>query len=114
MGVFYGFRAHVVHTQYPPNRRKELYPFHLFFLFCLSALAKQLTWETLPCTKRFFIPDSDHIDHALRVVVTPKSNDISGVPFEATSNSVVGVGPGVCPFESRHAFTKDFIDDPSM
>lgn len=43
----------------------------------------------------------------LKLSCLPKSGNLVGPTAEAVSNSQVEAGPGFCPFEKRHEFTKE-------
>ncbi|KAK3909043.1 2',5'-phosphodiesterase 12 [Frankliniella fusca] len=54
-----------------------------------------------------YTPTVEDIGHILKVTCQPRREMISGPVVEAVSKSCVEAGPGECPFELRHAFTKE-------
>ena len=55
-----------------------------------------------------FVPSTEDIDKHIKVVCSPMSSEgRTGIKSEVISKSPVAAGPGTCPFENRHAFTKD-------
>lgn len=61
-----------------------------------------------------YTPSVLDIGHRLKLVCTPKKDGIIGVPIEIVSNSIVEAGPGFCPFETRHEFTKCHLIGDSL
>lgn len=54
-----------------------------------------------------YTPSAEDINHLLKISCQPKKDMISGPVVESISKSTVEAGPGECPFELRHAFTKE-------
>lgn len=52
-------------------------------------------------------PSNDEIDHYLKLSCTPKNSSDEGPCTEVISECKVEASPGKCPFDSRHAFTKE-------
>ncbi|XP_046675710.1 2',5'-phosphodiesterase 12-like isoform X2 [Homalodisca vitripennis] len=53
-----------------------------------------------------YIPATADIGHKLRLECTPKNATAIGPPVLCETNTVVEAGPGYCPFENRHAYTR--------
>ena len=66
--------------------------------------------ETSECIKvgdqLCYTPTNEDIDFHLRLTCTPKSGERSGKPFSVDSKFATTAGPGLCPFEHRHLYTK--------
>lgn len=60
-----------------------------------------------------YVPNVRDIGHKLKLVCTPKRNVKAGFPVEITSSTAVEAGPGFCPFETRHAFTRTSLTGDS-
>lgn len=54
-----------------------------------------------------YTPTVEDIGHLLKVSCHPRREMICGPVVEAVSKAPVEAGPGECPFELRHAFTKE-------
>lgn len=54
-----------------------------------------------------YVPSSSDLGCRLKLSCIPKNNIESGPLTEIVSNNTVQVGPGLCLFNIRHAFTKD-------
>ncbi|KAJ1520151.1 hypothetical protein ONE63_004367 [Megalurothrips usitatus] len=54
-----------------------------------------------------YTPSVEDINHYLKVACEPQRDMVSGPIVEALSTIPVEAGPGECPFELRHAFTKE-------
>lgn len=72
---------------------------------------KKVNKEHLVWTKKsegfFYSPTTNDIDCYLKVTCMPRNTDSKdGIMFEAVSTDPISPGPGTCPFENRHAFTK--------
>ena len=63
-------------------------------------------WEKVG-TGYMYTPSVADINHILKLTCEPKRESISGPVAEAVSKVTVEAGPGECPFELRHAFTKE-------
>nr|CAD7597968.1 unnamed protein product [Timema genevievae] len=55
----------------------------------------------------FYTPSTSDIGHKLKLSCVPKNGDQEGPQSEVISSTSVGAGPGMCPFEKRHVFTKE-------
>lgn len=53
-----------------------------------------------------YTPTNDDIGYRLAVTCTPRLGDREGKPATAESKFDVTVGPGLCPFETRHLYTQ--------
>ncbi|XP_065569803.1 2',5'-phosphodiesterase 12-like isoform X2 [Artemia franciscana] len=58
-----------------------------------------------------YLPTTEDVDHWLLVECVPKNKDTEGQPFRTVSPVVVSAGPGKCPFEDRHRFTKERVSN---
>ncbi|PSN55444.1 hypothetical protein C0J52_05705 [Blattella germanica] len=58
----------------------------------------------------YYTPDTKDIGFYLKLICTPRNGDIIGPPTEIVSNNPVEAGPGTCPFELRHAFTRERLN----
>ncbi|CAH1369665.1 unnamed protein product [Tenebrio molitor] len=75
----------------------------------------EFTWYKSPNKNQWihvgdgFVYDTCNSDVGafLKVSCLPKSGDLEGPRAEAVSSVQVQAGPGFCPFETRHHFTKD-------
>ncbi|XP_063242237.1 2',5'-phosphodiesterase 12 isoform X3 [Bacillus rossius redtenbacheri] len=65
-------------------------------------------------TGYFYTPLARDIGHKLKVICTPKKSDEQGPPYEVVSSGSVEAGPGLCPFESRHLFTQEYLTAESF
>lgn len=54
-----------------------------------------------------YVPSSSDLGCKLKMSCIPKNNVESGPLTEIISNNVIEIGPGLCLFSNRHAFTKD-------
>lgn len=54
---------------------------------------------------------SEDVSFRLKVKCTPKSGSKEGPAIEAFSKNEVEAGPGICPFETRHLFTKNRLSN---
>lgn len=54
-----------------------------------------------------YVPSSFDLGCRLKISCIPKNNVESGLLTEIASNNVVEIGPDLCLFNTRHAFTKD-------
>lgn len=55
----------------------------------------------------FFTPGLSDIDCKVKLEVTPRSAEgRAGAPESIVSSGTIGAGPGFCPFENRHKFTR--------
>ncbi|CAH1993619.1 unnamed protein product [Acanthoscelides obtectus] len=58
-----------------------------------------------------FHPTTEDIGHYLKLSCLPRNDRLEGPVAEAISSCVVEAGPGECPFERRHAFTKSRVEE---
>lgn len=54
-----------------------------------------------------YVPSVTDIGCHLKISCEPRNRSDSGPRIEVESKNVVEAGPGQCPFDSRHQFTKD-------
>ncbi|XP_044752653.1 2',5'-phosphodiesterase 12 [Coccinella septempunctata] len=54
-----------------------------------------------------FTPGNDLIDCYLKLSCTPRHKSLEGPTVEVECNAKIQAGPGNCPFETRHQFTKN-------
>lgn len=54
-----------------------------------------------------YVPSSSDLGCRLKISCIPKNNVESGPLTEIISNNIIDIGPGLCLFNTRHAFTKD-------
>ena len=55
------------------------------------------------------------MDHYLKLIVTPgNAEGVYGPPVEHVCKNIIQAGPGPCPFETRHCFTKKRLDGDSL
>ncbi|PBC27644.1 2',5'-phosphodiesterase [Apis cerana cerana] len=55
----------------------------------------------------FYFPTISDVGCQLKISCIPKNNMEYGPPVEIISNNIVQIGPGLCPFDIRHVFTKN-------
>ena len=67
---------------------------------------KESTWEERG-KGFFYIPNSDDLGCRLKLSCMPGNEIQTGPIIEIESPNLVEAGPGRCPFEDRHAFTKE-------
>ncbi|KAL1513901.1 hypothetical protein ABEB36_003240 [Hypothenemus hampei] len=58
-------------------------------------------------TTYIHVPKNSDVNYYLKFSCIPKNDFSIGPKFEAISSCKVEAGPGECPFEERHAFTKE-------
>lgn len=58
-----------------------------------------------------YVPTNDDIDHYLRIDCVPHNERGSGAVTEIVSKGKVEADPGRCPFETRHEFTRNKLQD---
>ncbi|KAF4518026.1 hypothetical protein B566_EDAN009259 [Ephemera danica] len=58
-----------------------------------------------------YTPSADDIACFLKLKCTPICNGRTGLPVEVISSTTVQAGPGLCPFEVRHSFTREYLDE---
>ncbi|KZC13699.1 2',5'-phosphodiesterase 12 [Dufourea novaeangliae] len=62
----------------------------------------------------FYIPTASDVGCKLKLKCVPRKGDQTGPAIEIISNGKVEAGPGVCPFEIRHCFTKTKLSGKSF
>lgn len=55
----------------------------------------------------FYVPNSSDLGCRLKISCIPKNNVESGPLTEIVSNNTIEIGPSLCLFNTRHAFTED-------
>ncbi|XP_052893057.1 2',5'-phosphodiesterase 12 [Anopheles moucheti] len=76
-----------------------------------SGNAQQIRWEQVSTELTYMVRKSD-VGHHLKFSCTPKdSTGRSGPMMEIISPQQVQAGPGLCPFEVRHLFTQQKLND---
>ena len=58
----------------------------------------------------YYTPTLSDIGSYLKLVCAPQNGDVIGPSSDVVSTNPVEAGPGLCPFELRHAFTRDRLD----
>ncbi|XP_011063535.1 PREDICTED: 2',5'-phosphodiesterase 12 isoform X4 [Acromyrmex echinatior] len=61
-----------------------------------------------------YVPSVTDIGHHLKISCEPRNESDSGSRMEIQSKNVVEAGPGECPFDIRHQFTKHKLLDRSF
>lgn len=61
-----------------------------------------------------YIPKTSDLGCTLKVSCVPRNDTHTGPVAEVTSNGIVQPGPGLCPFEIRHAFTTNKLSGRSF
>ncbi|RZC35729.1 2',5'-phosphodiesterase 12 [Asbolus verrucosus] len=69
--------------------------------------SKNKTDWTLIGDRFIYQPSNGDIDSFLKISCLPRNGDLEGPRVEAVSAVQVQAGPGFCPFETRHEFTKE-------
>lgn len=72
---------------------------------------KNAPWEFLTNTFKY-TPTVEDIGYKLKFICIPRRGDVFGFSQEAISKTVVGAGPGECPFEERHLYTMKRTEGP--
>ncbi|XP_063358547.1 2',5'-phosphodiesterase 12 [Cydia amplana] len=72
-----------------------------------------LQWE-LVGTGYCYIPTVQDIGKKLKLECIPKNGTIIGPAVDAISKNNIEAGPGRCPFETRHMFTRNLLSDKSF
>ncbi|GAB1598717.1 2',5'-phosphodiesterase 12-like [Argonauta hians] len=72
-------------------------------------------WQEI-ATSIVYCPTMADLGHQLKVQCTPQNieRNLVGKTVSTESPSVVNIGPGYCPFETRHLFTKEKTDETSL
>lgn len=70
-----------------------------------------MAWEFLTNTFKY-APTVSDIGCKLKLICIPRRGSIFGFSQEVVSDSVVGAGPGPCPFEERHLYTMKKSEGP--
>ncbi|XP_043242342.1 2',5'-phosphodiesterase 12-like isoform X2 [Amphibalanus amphitrite] len=60
-----------------------------------------------------YTPSAEDIGHRLRLVCVPVNGERRGETVTVVSEQDVQAGPGPCPFDQRHAFTRTVTDQDS-
>ncbi|XP_076395520.1 2',5'-phosphodiesterase 12 isoform X2 [Megachile rotundata] len=61
-----------------------------------------------------YIPRISDLGCRLKVSCVPRNDTQTGPVVEVTSNGIVQPGPGLCPFDIRHAFTRSKLSGKSF
>ncbi|XP_026675284.1 2',5'-phosphodiesterase 12 [Ceratina calcarata] len=61
-----------------------------------------------------YLPKKSDLGHRLKVSCVPRNNTQCGPIVEIVSNDIVQIGPGPCPFDTRHAFTNEKLSGKSF
>ncbi|XP_075992185.1 2',5'-phosphodiesterase 12 [Anticarsia gemmatalis] len=61
-----------------------------------------------------YTPSTEDIGMKLKLECTPGNGDTIGPSVEALSKNTIQAGPGNCPFETRHLFTKQKLQNKSF
>lgn len=61
-----------------------------------------------------YLPKKSDLGCRLKLSCVPRNDIQSGPTIEVVSNDIVQVGPGPCPFDTRHAFTKEKLSGKSF
>ncbi|XP_064646518.1 2',5'-phosphodiesterase 12-like [Lineus longissimus] len=61
-----------------------------------------------------YTPSNEDIGSNLKIEATPIVDGRSGESVEIISKETIDAGPGFCPFENRHLYTKKVADDDSF
>lgn len=93
-----------------------IYPYKLEGLF-INENESEFLWyrckeglaDELMGSGSFYIPTAADIGYKLKLVCTPVNNGLKGPVVETCSICEVEAGPGHCPFEDRHVFTKNTL-----
>lgn len=93
-----------------------IYPYKLEGLF-INENESEFLWyrckeglaDELMGSGSFYIPTAADIGYKLKLVCTPVNNGLKGPVVETCSTCEVEAGPGHCPFEDRHVFTKNTL-----
>lgn len=62
-------------------------------------------------TEFSYLPSNRDIGSVLKLECTPKDGSKEGLSEAIIASQVVEAGPGLCPFEIRHGFTKEHVGD---
>ncbi|XP_033228631.1 2',5'-phosphodiesterase 12 [Belonocnema kinseyi] len=62
----------------------------------------------------FYVPSAEDLGCQLKLSCIPGNENQTGPLIEVESQNLVEAGPGRCPFETRHAFTKDKLSGDSF
>lgn len=78
---------------------------------------ESVAWQKLSSSNNIcdvvYTPSIDDLGHRLKIVCVPRDTErgINGKEILAQSTAVVDPGPGQCPFQTRHLYTKDLTED---
>lgn len=106
--VMVGFPAypHKIDLRYSNEDESE-------FLWFRKNENSKLNADTLIHSGFVYVPSIQDIGYNLKLVCTPKKNDVAGETVETVCPCLVEAGPGPCPFEDRHYFTKECLSGNS-
>jgi 2',5'-phosphodiesterase len=68
---------------------------------------EDIEWQQVEGSDFQYLAQPEDVGHRLKVQCVPKNAAQVGPALEAISKNAVEAGPGVCPFEMRHSFTRD-------
>ncbi|XP_057327540.1 2',5'-phosphodiesterase 12 [Microplitis mediator] len=71
---------------------------------------KKTTWE-LVGEGFLYTPSAKDVGAKLKLKCLPRNERLEGPEIEVEAKVDVEAGPGVCPFETRHAFTRNKLTD---
>lgn len=69
---------------------------------------KPIHWELVGSNYIYESTQKD-IGSKLKLICTPGNQLMTGPPVEVESETIVEAGPGLCPFDTRHVFTKKCV-----
>ncbi|KFM83384.1 2',5'-phosphodiesterase 12, partial [Stegodyphus mimosarum] len=61
-----------------------------------------------------YVPKESDIGFKLKISCIPKCGEKTGIEANTISTTAVQPGPGRCPFEDRHEYTKELTDNLSL
>ncbi|KAK1118077.1 hypothetical protein K0M31_015354 [Melipona bicolor] len=61
-----------------------------------------------------YVPSKSDLGCKLKISCIPRNSEECGPIIESIANGIVEIGPGVCLFNARHAFTKNKLLDKSF
>ena len=70
-----------------------------------------MAWEFLTNTFKY-TPSVADIGYKLKFICIPRRGDVFGFSQEVVSKTTIEAGPGPCPFEERHLYTKKKTEGP--
>ncbi|KAJ8726280.1 hypothetical protein PYW07_000978 [Mythimna separata] len=79
-----------------------------------NAVSEQhIQWE-LTGNKFIYTPDTQDVGMKLKFECIPGNDSMVGPAVETISKNLIEAGPGNCPFETRHLFTKQKLQNKSF